>query len=124
MTSELERLAKALGEAADYGNLDMIWEATEHSGDCTNQAWSCALCQKEELLDWTKAVLNVIADSPPEVVAEMAKAFAPHLWPSEDASAWDKAQALTVEAAREKALVEKRVRAALAALVKTLGEEG
>lgn len=53
-----------------------------------------------------------MADS---MVEKVARAYAPELWPPEDASAWTRAQALTVEAARAKADVLRRTHAALKA---------
>ena len=58
MTDDLrERVAKALCDADDGGNVDIIFKAAVHVGDCTNDPWTCAVCQKEHYYTLADTVL-------------------------------------------------------------------
>lgn len=43
----VEKVARALCDADDGGVTELIFQATEHRGDCTKEAFTCALCQVE-----------------------------------------------------------------------------
>ena len=39
-----------------------MWDATEHSGDCTNEIHSCLICKRERLVYEAEAVLNALPE--------------------------------------------------------------
>ena len=59
----IAKVAKGIGEAGDYGNVEELWKAKEHSGDCTNQAWTCAVCLREELELLAHAAIAALAEA-------------------------------------------------------------
>jgi hypothetical protein len=58
----VERVAAALILADDGGNPTAILSATKHSGDCTEGAWTCALCQAVEYRYSARAALSAVLD--------------------------------------------------------------
>lgn len=61
--------------AAEYHlhaeRLDLIWAATEHDGDCTNQAHTCLVCCVEEYESKARAAISSMR----EPTEEMERAY-------------------------------------------------
>jgi hypothetical protein len=53
----VEQVARALILADDGGYPDAILSATKHAGDCTEGAWTCALCQAVEYRHSARAAI-------------------------------------------------------------------
>lgn len=75
LTAAMERAARALlqherrkdGRSAEY--VEQFWsrasEITEHSGDCTNDPWSCPVCQVEDFRERAGLIIEAFASALP-----------------------------------------------------------
>jgi uncharacterized protein DUF551 len=62
----IEAAARALCTADDGGDADLIWEATIHSGDCTNECHTCSVCQREHYEELARAALAAADQAAPQ----------------------------------------------------------
>lgn len=76
MTEMLERAARALCETDDGGITDIIFSVQEHDGDCTNQPYTCPVCQAEHYTVLARAVLEALRDPTGAVKVAGANALA------------------------------------------------
>ena len=60
MPDMISIMARALCDADEGGNTDLIFQATEHHGDCTKEIFTCSLCQVEDYTTLAKAVRDAL----------------------------------------------------------------
>lgn len=85
--SLIEKMAAAfianspMGYDGDEETAASIMAVTEHRGDCTNEPFTCACCEKEDAIGAAHAALQALSDAgyvvvPKEATEEMANAWA------------------------------------------------
>ena len=93
MTDMERELARAICKAEDMGDVELIFAATVHSGDCTNEAFTCQLCLQDECLKLAVGIIAALAEAglvivlrePSEAMLDATCEIGCHRGSSEDA---------------------------------------